>query len=214
MGICACPQGKIQQDTTCTDPQPECELTGLVATDKCECIANAHSDEANQCVCNTGYTQVGNDCTLDITSLIPETEPIASISFSSDLLFDSGSDKLKTDAEDFIKDFSGKIDAELAKVNQQYNANITLDTLDYCILVTGHTDRQPFRNPDNNTRNNQSLSERRAKRVADILIANNLKNVTHKGVGETKCDASTYPNKIEPQCRRVDIEFRQNGTCN
>ncbi len=214
LGICACPQGMIQQDTTCTDPQPECELTGLVATDKCECIANAHSNEANQCVCNTGYTQVGNDCTLDITSLIPETEPIASISFSSDLLFDSGKDELKTDAKKFFKDFSDKIDAELAKVNQQYNANITLDTLDYCILVIGHTDHQPFKNPDNKTRNNQSLSERRAKRVADILTDNGLKNVKSKGVGDKECDASTYPNKIEQQCRRVDIEFRANGTCN
>lgn len=81
-----------------------------------------------------------------------------------------------------------------------------LNNGNFCIAITGHTDRVPFKKAAN--KNNQQLSLECANAIKNILISQakiNAANIKTDGNGETDCTHNKYPNANDSKCRRVDI---------
>lgn len=107
------------------------------------------------------------------------------ISVSSDNSFDTGSAQLKPKAQDLFS----KISKELAKCDRTV------------IRVIGHTDS--VGKPEKN----QSLSDRRADTVADLLASKGVskKHIKKEGRGEREPVASNDTEEGKRQNRRVEI---------
>ncbi len=234
---CVCPADRpVEQNGTCAAASAGCALTGLVETSSCACIQNA-MQIGNACICDGGNGFVKNadgKCEkiptparttpkIDVPDLdfsefeTNEILPFASksgdtifnFSFKSDKLFASGKSTLSSAATtEFLNDFRTKLDAALKE------QNINLAQMDYCVQLTGHTDRTPIKKGIKLT--NQSLSEARAKTIKDVLTKNNTplkaENTISHGVGESNCSVSEYPAANSPECRRVEINITT-GAC-
>jgi OOP family OmpA-OmpF porin len=92
---------------------------------------------------------------------------------------------------------------ELSQVLDAVSHYDQLDT----VQVTGHTDSVGTETY------NQALSERRAQRVKDFLVARGLdaRRITVRGVGETQPVADNRTGAGRAQNRRVDIRISGNG---
>lgn len=200
---CECPSNlPVEKDGQCIAKTPDCNLSGLKHSDKCECIANATADTTHRCVCDTGYTE--NDdgvCTQNQPATTPLPNAIT-LNIDSDTFFDSGratvknADQLKTELQD-----------KVAKLTESDWAG-----LQYCVSVTGHTDRTKFKR--RSSMNNQILSEQRADAVTRILRTVFIKGTPEfksSGKGSSECTAPTYKRNDE-RCRHVRVVITA-GTC-
>lgn len=200
---CECPPSlPVEKGGQCIAKTPDCNLSGLKHSDKCECIANATADTTHRCVCDTGYTE--NDdgvCTQNQPATTPLPNAIT-LNIDSDTFFDSGratvknADQLKTELQD-----------KVAKLTESDWAG-----LQYCVSVTGHTDRTKFKR--RSSMNNQILSEQRADAVTRILRTVFIKGTPEfksSGKGPSECTAPTYKRNDE-RCRHVRVVITA-GTC-
>ncbi len=200
---CECPSNlPVEKDGQCTAKTPDCMLSGLKHSDKCECIANAIADTTHRCVCNDGYTETNGVCIQNQPTPTPLPNVIT-LNMNSDTLFDSGSATVKN-AKDLTND-----------LQQQINERTELvwDNLTYCVSVTGHTDRTNFRR--GSKMNNQTLSEQRAKAVEQIMrqvFTMGTPNFQSSGKGASECTAPTYK-RNDKRCRHVKIVIAD-GKCN
>ena len=221
-GVCACPSDKPNQTgTSCAAPASNnCKLTKYVATGKCECIANA-TETNNTCECNSGfiYDEAQKACvaetvaptTPDATApatVAPTNQEIASFTIYSDAMFESGSAKIdNTKATALVTDFGKKL-AD-AKTESTANAD-AIDNQQYCINITGHTDKVPFKKTASGM-NNQKLSQQRADAIKDILTSQaglSSENIHTSGVADRDCDKSGN----QPDCRKVEVSLTA-GAC-
>lgn len=204
---CVCPSDKPRlEDGQCKAQIPNCQLKGLVTPNECKCVDNATADK-NVCKCNTGYNQQGNACAKQDTTPVAQTiqEEIPeqiNLEIKSDTLFVSGKAELsQPEGENTLNEFIKDIET------------YDLNDGNFCIAITGHTDRVPFKKAAN--KNNQQLSLERANAIKNILISQakiNVANIKTAGNGETDCTPNKYPNANDSRCRRVDITLTT-GTC-
>ena len=200
---CVCPSDKPRlEDGQCKAQIPNCQLTGLVTPNECKCVDNATADE-NVCKCNTGYNPQGNACAKqDTKPVITTIQEGITLEIESDTLFVSGkADLSQPEGENTLNKFIKDI--------QKHDLNDG----NFCIAITGHTDRVPFKKAAN--KNNQQLSLERANAIKNILISQaniNAANIKTAGNGETDCTPKNYPNANDSRCRRVDITLTT-GTC-
>ena len=199
---CECPSNlPVENDGQCTAKTPDCMLSGLKSSEKCECIANATADSNDKCVCNDGYTETNGVCIQNQPTPTPLPKAIT-LNMNSDTLFDSGRATVKN-AKDLTNDLQKQI-------NEQ--TELVWDNLTYCVSVTGHTDRTRFRR--HSGMNNQILSERRAKAVEQIMrqvFTMGTPKFQSSGKGASECTAPTYKRNDE-RCRHVRIVITA-GTC-
>ncbi|MBR2342334.1 MAG: carboxypeptidase-like regulatory domain-containing protein [Alphaproteobacteria bacterium] len=209
---CKSAEHKVVVDNQCVCQAPYYSTNGNKTCTECKASDNKEIKDG-KCQCREGYNP---DSTTGKCERIPAPEPLIKISFGSDVLFETGSAKLANNGKTMLDEFNKRL--EDAQKNSNNKFDLKTDT-DYCISVTGHTDRTPFRgdqlknaptNPDNK---NMKLSLQRANAVKDKLseVANPA-NIWAQGLGENHCTAETYPARNDQRCRRVDIEF-WTGSC-
>ena len=199
---CECPANlPVEKDGQCTKKTPECELSGLKSSEKCECIANATADSNDKCVCDNGYTETNGVCIQNQPTPTPLPHAIT-LNINSDTFFASGSatvknaDQLKTELQDKMNKLTG----------------LDWDNLTYCVSVTGHTDRTKFKR--GSKMDNQTLSEQRADAVKGILekvFTKGKPDFQSSGKGPSECTAPTYKRNDE-RCRHVKIAITA-GKC-
>ena len=116
---------------------------------------------------------------------VKNTDRSLTLMFSSALLFDVDKDSLKSGADETLD--------ETIKILNTYKDNN--------ILVEGHTDNT------GSFFHNKSLSERRAKRVADFLVSKGLnrEHIAIAGFGQTKPVASNETAQGRQANRRVEV---------
>lgn len=210
-GACGCPNGTVPNGDKCVTPDNNCKLTGLVdnpTSATCKCVNNAHED-AGVCVCDDGYNEDENNVCIAQTPIVPEQGvTIAEFSLDTDATFASGSATINSDkALELIKDFNTKLTNAKTQFVQQGGE---IENLEYCVTITGHTDRQQFRSRN---KTNQKLSEDRAAAIKEILIQGTdtqSDNIRTYGAGEDGCP--TEKGVANPDCRRVDVSLTA-GAC-
>ncbi|MBN1974837.1 MAG: OmpA family protein [Sedimentisphaerales bacterium] len=124
------------------------------------------------------------------------------VKFSSDLLFNKGSDEVASSASAAVKSLCGILNAR--------------EALDFDIVVAGHTDDIPIQKPDTlkNHPSNWHLSVHRAISVEKIMEANSVdpKRLSVRGFGEYRPVVGNAPNKGgAEQNRRVEIYIVAKG---
>lgn len=191
----------VEKDGQCTAKTPDCMLSGLKSSEKCECIANATADSNDKCVCDNGYTETNGVCIQNQPTPTPLPNAIT-LNINSDTFFASGSatvknaDQLKTELQDKMNKLTG----------------LDWDNLTYCVSVTGHTDRTKFKR--GSKMDNQTLSEQRADAVKGILekvFTKGKPDFQSSGKGPSECTAPTYKRNDE-RCRHVKIAITA-GKC-
>jgi len=118
------------------------------------------------------------------------------VRFTSDLLFDKGSDDVSAAAAEAIKTLCGILNSEQAK--------------EFHIIVAGHTDDIPIRRPQTQAAHptNRHLSSHRAISVVASLESCGVaaERMSTRGFGEYRPVAPNSPNKGgNPKNRRVEI---------
>lgn len=199
---CKCPSNlPVEKGDQCTAKTPDCMLSGLKSSEKCECIANATADSNDKCVCDNGYTETNGVCIQNQPTPTPLPNAIT-LNINSDTFFASGSatvknaDQLKTELQDKMNKLTG----------------LDWDNLTYCVSVTGHTDRTKFKR--GSKMDNQTLSEQRADAVKGILekvFTKGKPDFQSSGKGPSECTAPTYKRNDE-RCRHVKIAITA-GKC-
>lgn len=204
---CVCPSNKPREvNGTCEAQLPECTLTGLVTSNECKCIDNA-KQEGQQCKCNTGYTEKNKVCVQDTVPPVEKPDPLVSpvtLDIKSDTAFVSGTAKLTTPkGQEALNKFINNINAHQSELSDD----------NFCITITGHTDRVPFKKTAKKT--NEQLSLERANKIKQELISKtNIpeQHIKTIGKGDTECPTETYPNADSADCRRVQIVLTS-GKC-
>ena len=229
---CECTPPRVKSNGQCIEKAQECNYTGLVKNptsadctcaqyavadsqnicdcdynngfteDNAQCVCSTAENKEikdNKCVCKTGYQDLDNNGTCEeIATILTKDDVIAEINIKADTTFASGSAKISNNkAEAFLDDFNNKLSeqSDLLKNN------------DYCVKITGHTDRTQFK--EDSTWNNPRLSLARANAVKNVLIKNNTipaANIQTSGAGETECPKATYPQPNDESCRRVNVQ--------
>ncbi len=118
------------------------------------------------------------------------------VKFKSDLLFERGSDKVKSSAATSVKALSAILNSEQAR---KFDA-----------IIAGHTDDMRIARPDTKAKHptNWHLSVHRAISVKDVMESSNIepKRMSVRGFGEYRPIAENLPGrKGNPQNRRVEI---------
>ena len=214
---CTCPTGQVQEGTTCHKPKDACTITKLKKSDVCACVDSAEQ-VAGDCQCRKNFTENEDrsDCVRTPAEAVlpasattaPASITIVDIQLGSDTAFASGKDTLTPTAVRRLWDFTQQAKQKIAATDSKIDLS---KENDYCIFIIGKTDHQPFKNPDNDTRNNQSLSERRAKSVANYLSRTfNSANIQSYGIAATDCTPTT-PVSNE-KCRVVNVKMLT-GSC-
>ncbi len=180
------------------EPKPECLLTGLVDTDKCECIEHATSIE-NVCKCTDPYHEENEACIKNEQNAEVHLTP--QLDLYTDNLFDSGKSNIK-DNTDIIN--------AAAEFEKYLDANYNTIAQNYCVQTTGHTDRTKFK--PNSKMNNQILSESRAMAVAKEFkkaLSNHDRkyNICYQGKAATECTTDTYKEDNDERCRKVTLQY-------
>lgn len=124
------------------------------------------------------------------------------VKFSSDLLFNKGSDEVTSSAAQSVKTLCGIL-------NQP-------EAMDFDVVVAGHTDDIPIQKPDTlkNHPTNWHLSVHRAIAVEKVMEANSIdpKRMSVRGFGEYRPVVDNAPNKGgAEQNRRVEIYIVPKG---
>ena len=204
---CVCPSNKPREvNGTCEAQLPECTLTGLVTSNECKCIDNATA-VSNECKCNNSYTKTNDACVQDTVPPVEKTETLVSpvaLYINSDTAFVSGKANLTNPkGQNALNNFISEIKAK----------NSELSDGNFCITITGHTDRVPFRKTVK--KNNEQLSLERANKIKEELLKDSLisdNNIKTIGKGDTECKKDKYPNDASADCRHVDIVLTS-GAC-
>ena len=192
---------------TAVEEEQECTLTGVINKSECTCAANATQTE-NKCSCNTNYTehrQEDGTTICELTQELVSTE-LTTISLSADTLFESGKSTISDENKTALIE---NIWTTLEEANQDNTNDIFQDL---CLVITGHADHI------GNASTNQTLSEERAKAVANILVEKSEGKLTASnyiivGKGESECNEETNrSNDAKKRCRRVDIKLNT-GSC-
>ncbi len=220
---CVCPADKPRNENgKCVAQIPQCQLSGLVAKGKCECITGASSEgNNNECKCTGEYATVGNTCQkkeqpiakdtpikipaqdskiveMVTKAATPKEEKITLLTLKADTTFESGSATLTSQADSALMDLFEKIKASETDLSDGM----------FMITVYGYSDRVPFKRGVNKT--NEQLATERANAIAKRLTANGViqeENITTIGFGEVGCPENEYPKANDPRCRRVEIEL-------
>lgn len=124
------------------------------------------------------------------------------VKFSSDLLFNKGSDEVTSSAANAVKTLCGILNSQ--------------EALDFDIVVAGHTDDIPIQKPETLAKHpsNWHLSVHRAISVEKIMEQNNVdpKRLSVRGFGEYRPLVPNAPNKGgAEQNRRVEIYIVPKG---
>ena len=124
------------------------------------------------------------------------------IKFKSDLLFEKGSDKVASSADQAVKSLCGILNSEEAK--------------ELSVIIAGHTDDIPIMKPATRAKHptNWHLSAHRAIAVLNLMASNNIesKRMSVQGFGEYRPFVENKPNKGgNPQNRRVEIYIVAKG---
>ena len=124
------------------------------------------------------------------------------VKFKSDLLFESGSDKVASDKMEAIKALGGILNSAQA---QQFD-----------IIIAGHTDDQPIGKPETKAKHptNWYLSAHRAISVLNLLSQEGIsaERMSARGFGEYRPIAQNAANKKgNAQNRRVEIYIVKKG---
>ncbi len=125
------------------------------------------------------------------------------VKFKSDLLFEKGSDKVTTGAEEAIKALCGILNSEQAK--------------EFHIIIAGHTDDIPIRRAETLMQHpsNWYLSVHRAISVLNVLQGCGVagERLSARGFGEFRPVAPNASNKGgNPKNRRVEVYIVPAGT--
>ena len=167
---------------------------------------NQNVSPKNTCKCKDGYQKIANQCICppaiyyiddegqcvfgpkQITSAVQET-----IDLSVDSLFELNKSELSLKAKTALDAFAQSV------ITAQQSQP------DYCITITGHTDKT------GNDNINEPLSKRRAQAVADYLTAQGIPtaNIISSGVGSNQCES----NGNQPTCRKVVVTFDATKSC-
>lgn len=199
---CECPTNlPVEKDGNCIAKTPDCNLSGLKNTDKCECITNATAVN-NECVCNDGYTKSDGNCIKDQPAPTTSSDKIT-LNINSDTFFAPGK-AIVNNANQLETDLKGKMN-ELS--GQDW------DNLTYCVSVTGHTDRTKFKR--DSKMNNLTLSKQRAQAVEEIMqrvFTKGTPDFQSIGKGAAECTTQKHPRPNDSNCRRVKITITA-GEC-
>ncbi|MBE6457544.1 MAG: hypothetical protein E7011_01925 [Alphaproteobacteria bacterium] len=230
---CECPSDKPIIDTSgnCIEKSNnDCPLIGLVKnvdSKNCECIENTieqgnecvcdsakhFTESSGKCICENGYKKIGQYCLKEIDENKLNTdvklenlnidmselniEPFAELNISSDTAFKPSKSTITSEAKKEIEKFKEELLLEIA---------LLPDGTEYCIYVTGHTDRTKFKQGIDMT--NEKLSVDRANAVRDLLTTEPFaiaeENIISTGVGEQECKESIY-SRDDPLCRKVSV---------
>lgn len=128
---------------------------------------------------------------MDIT---PEGLKIQLIDNKSKPMFDVGSDKLNTDMQPIL--------AKIAKL---------LNSVSNSVAIEGHTDAQPYHNPDELEYTNWELSSQRANAARRALVKAGMdenKVATVSGYSSTRLQDKANP--LNPENRRISIIVMKN----
>ncbi len=125
------------------------------------------------------------------------------VKFKSDLLFERGSDKVTTSAEEAVKSLCGILNSEQGK--------------NFDIIIAGHTDDMRIARPATRQKHptNWHLSAHRAISVLNVMAKSKIasQRMSVRGFGEFRPVAPNKPNKKgNPQNRRVEIYIVAKGT--
>ena len=125
------------------------------------------------------------------------------VKFSSDLLFNKGSDEVTSSASAAVKSLCGILNAP--------------EALDFDIIVAGHTDDMPIQRAETLAKHpsNWHLSVHRAISVEKIMEGSGIdpKRLSVRGFGEYRPIVPNLPNKGgAEQNRRVEIYIVPKGT--
>lgn len=125
------------------------------------------------------------------------------VKFKSGLLFNGGGDEVEPNAIEAVKSLCGILNTEQAR--------------EFDIIVAGHTDNQPIRNPGTLVKHptNLHLSVHRAISVFYVMTGNGIapERVNVRGFGEYRPIVPNDPNMMvgTPQNRRVEIHIVPRG---
>ena len=175
-----------------------CSKVGVVMPGTCECVDNA-TLEGSVCTCKDGWHETEDKACVKNDDGKEQTD-ITSLTLSSDVAFQSGGAKLTSQAKEVLNDF--------CKTLQEHHAGLFAGD-NYKIVITGHTDRVPFKN---NSNGNQQLSEARANAVKDELSKCSLATIDKSrmqvaGVADAECTSDKYPKPNDPACRKVKLSL-------
>ena len=186
-GKCECPSDKpswnaiqkicIDEPKQCT---PECNPTEgdhlkLSQDCKCSCMHGYRYTDGN-CVCEHPNTVENGECIkiTEKTTIIQVTTVTDTTTLPAGSLFEFNSYDLLEPAKEALKNFVKDLEKE---------------SLTDCELeIIGYTD------PIGNTEYNKTLSENRAKSVAEFInkqTSTKIKNTSHEGKGEDNCTCGT-----------------------
>lgn len=201
---------------TCNDPTAirgpngtcsKCTINNvnrLREDNSCGCKQYATLDEKdNICRCNSGYREDNGKC----TSLSDDFQTRIG-AFKTDGAFEPGEITLTEEAKNTISNYKDKIEQALDSYKEQT----------FCLKIIGHTDRtggfNTCKGKENPTecdqKQNQKLSENRAKAVLSQLNLTNTQKVMAVGKGQDECDAK---DDNDPICRRITFELEANTNC-
>lgn len=202
---CVCENPEFAQNTNgiCVQiNQNKCKLSGENITINADgtCTCNSDAIEQNNGTCKRCSFGVNTDK----TACNPEPEKpapgvvIIELKLDSNYLFVSGSHQLSENATKELMKFT----VDVASKANEKQIDLQKET-DYCLVIIGHTDRQPYRNdPDGN----KKLSERRANTIkTELQSMFNANSIKTYGVADRDCDPNIYKKANDKECRKVEM---------
>lgn len=174
-----------------------CGVSVLLAACHCECKSRSCSQKvtvkpvpatAKPAPRNTVQRQAKD---LEQVGTVRQTGNVLQVTYRDPILFDNNKDTIKSGSYKQIDD--------TAKILKKYPNS--------AILIEGHTDST------GNADYNVDLSQRRAKSVADALIARGVhpNNVTSQGYGAAQPIASNATKEGRAANRRVELKITTNN---
>lgn len=181
----------------------KCALSGENITlnndGTCSCNTNAIKNANGTCTkCNYGVNEQKTACNPEPEKPKPGEE-IIKMNLDANVLFGSGKYELTDKAKTILAKFS----ADAFQSAQGKNVNLT-DSNNYCLIIIGHTDRQKYKNDQNNSKN-LKLSRNRANAVKNSLKYFDQSATKTYGVADRDCNTKDYPKDNDPKCRKVEM---------
>lgn len=208
---CKKSENRVVKDGECVCDTNNGYFNSNGTCEKCDPNQHKEINEEGQCGCKKGYNPDGKGgCTLPI-----KAEPVLTVKFKSDVLFDPGKHVLKAQGKEMLEEFK----ANLKTAESGTEIDLKNDS-DYCVNIIGKTDRTQYKNekfkkdPTNPGNQNMKLSQRRADAVKAALIDTvNEKNMVAYGIGQADCTvANNHTKDNDPDCRAVEVKL-WSGSC-
>ncbi len=201
---CVCPEGTTPAENDLCKPIPatvtvQCDpstphIKVDITTGECSCTDGYQITDTKTCKCPDNTHTVNNEglCVRKTSQTSTLTIP-ESVNLSAESLFDLNKSELKEEAKTALNTFAQSVIT--TQSNQQ----------NYCITITGHTDRT------GNDNINKPLSKRRAKTVGDYLVNKGIpsENIKTSGAGSSHCQKDGN----QSDCRKVVVTFDPKQSC-